>query len=146
MLVIGPDVLAIHHLSLTDDKRFEDNEAFLKRLKGVSKGVTIFGLLDLVGVVASRIGEKSARELYISYLKSREHVILFPEYQDSWESHIDSVIEYLARGLSYKNALIAMALDSAPEVEAYVTWIKRPLENKLRIKVLTPAEYLRGHE
>jgi len=106
--------------------------------------VTIFGLLDLVGAVASRIGEKSARELYISYLKSKEHEILFPEYQDSWESHIDTVFEFLTRGLSYKNALVAMALDSVPEVEAYITWIKKPLENKLRTRVLTPAEYLRA--
>jgi len=33
MLVIGPDALTIHNLSLTGDKRFEDNEAFLKKLR-----------------------------------------------------------------------------------------------------------------
>ena len=54
------------------------------------------------------------------------------------------MFEFLTRGLSYKNALVAMALDSVPEVEAYITWIKKPLENKLRTKVLTPAEYLRA--
>jgi hypothetical protein len=83
MPVIGPDVLAMHHLSLMGDKQLEDNEAFLRKLRGVTKEFTIFGLLDQVGIVASRIGDKSARELYISYLKSREHVILFPEYQGS---------------------------------------------------------------
>lgn len=146
MLVLGPDVLAIHHLSMTNDERFEDNEEFLKRLRGVNKGVTIFGLLDLIGIVAARVGGKQARELYISYLKSKEHLVLFPEYQDSWESHIDTIIEYLTRGLSYKNALIAMVLDSTPEVEAYVTWMKKPLENRVSIKVLTPREFIRAHK
>ncbi len=143
MLVIDPDVLVIHHLSLVEDERYAENEAFLKKLRGTIKGLTIFGLLDLIGVVAPRIGEKGARELYISYLKSKEHIILFPEYQDSWESHIDTIIEYLARGLSYKNALIALVLDSTPEAEAYITWRKKTLENKTTVKVLTPSEYLK---
>jgi len=143
VLVLGPDVLTIHHLSMTDDERFDDNEGLLKRLRGISKGITIFGLLDLIGIIAARIGSKQARELYISYLKSKEHIVLFPEYQDSWESHIDTMMEYLTRGLSYKNALIAMVLDSTPEAEAYITWMKKPLENRISVKVLTPSECLR---
>ncbi|MEM3448161.1 MAG: hypothetical protein QXP38_04675 [Nitrososphaerota archaeon] len=55
MLVLGPDVLTIHHLSMTDDERFDDNEGLLKRLRGISKGITIFGLLDLIGIIAARM-------------------------------------------------------------------------------------------
>ncbi|MCS7146013.1 MAG: hypothetical protein RMJ28_05760 [Nitrososphaerota archaeon] len=139
MIVVGSDVLILHHLSLRADPRWNDNEEALRRLRGSVKGVTIYGLLDLVGVISRHAGEKSGRELYLSYLRSEEHRILFPPHPDSWEEHIENVMRYLAKGLSYKDALEAMVLDTTPEVQLYLTWRTAPA-GRLPVKTRTPSE------
>ncbi|MEM0482903.1 MAG: hypothetical protein QXM16_08510 [Nitrososphaerota archaeon] len=81
MIVIGSDVLIIHHLTLRNDPRWSESEEALRKLRGSIKGVTICALLDLVGTVSRHAGERSGREIYLSYLRSEEHRILFPPTQ-----------------------------------------------------------------
>jgi len=141
LIVIASDVLILHHLMLRSDSRWADNEEALRRLKGSMKGVTIYGLLDLVGAVSRYVGEKNGRELYLSYLRSEEHRILFPHHPDSWEEHIEDVMKYLGRGLSYKDALEALVLDNNPEVQLYLTW-RTALADRIPVKTRTPRELL----
>ncbi|MEM4590824.1 MAG: hypothetical protein QW555_03190 [Nitrososphaerota archaeon] len=141
MIVLGSDVLVLHHLSFRSDSRWSDNEEALKRLRGSIKGITIYGLLDLVGAVSRHAGEKSGRDLYIGYLRSEEHRILFPTHPESWEEHVESVMRYLARGLSYRDALEAQVLDTNPEAQLYLTW-RTGLSNMLPVKTYTPKELL----
>jgi hypothetical protein len=141
LIVIGPDVLIIHHLALRNDPRWSENEEALRRLRGSVKGVTIYALLDLVGSVSRHVGERSGRELYLSYLKSEEHRILFPPHPDSWEEHIENMLRYLGRGLSYRDALEAMVLDNNPEVQLYLTW-RTGQADKLPVKTRTPRELI----
>lgn len=140
--MLDADVLMLHHLP-TNDEKYDVTERLLKLLKNKLKGVTIYGLLDLAATISEKVGERAAREVYASYLKSSEHVVLFPEYAGSWEEHIDDVIPFICRGLNYRDALIALTLDSHPDVEAYVTWRTRRFLEKVRFKVITPDEALR---
>lgn len=142
MIVLGSDVLLIHHVGVEDPRRRENEEVF-RLLKGRTKGITIYSLLDLVGRISMIASEREARELYLGYLRSEEHSILFPEYHESWEAHIEEAMGYLLRGLSYIDAMNAYILESNPDIEAYVTWRKPRLEGKLSIRVLTPPELVK---
>ena len=127
-----------------EDARRRENEEVFRILRGEVKGVTIYGLLDLVGRISMIAGEKEARELYLGYLRSEEHVVLFPEHPESWEAHIEEAMDYLLRGLSYIDAMNAYLLESNPNVEAYVTWRKNKLDGKLSVKVLTPHDLIKS--
>jgi len=141
LITLGPDVLAIHHLSLRGDPHWRDNEEALAKLRGTPKALSIYTLLDLVGMVSRHVGERSGRDLYLSYLRSEEHTILFPPHHDSWEEHIDKVMRFLARGLNYRDALEAMVIESTPEVELYLSW-KSILVGRVAVRVQTPADYV----
>jgi hypothetical protein len=143
VIALGSDVLAIHHLSLRSDPRWRENEEALARLRGTPKALSIYALLDLVGLVSRHVSERSSRDLYLGYLRSEEHTILFPPHHDSWEEHIDTVMRFLARGMNYRDALEAMALEATPEVELYLSW-KTSLSGRVAVKTQTPSEYLAG--
>lgn len=94
-------------------------------------------------MVSRHVGERSGRDLYLSYLRSEEHTILFPPHHGSWEEHVDKVMRFLARGLNYRDALEAMVIESTPEVELYLSWKSR-LVGRVAVKVQTPADYVSG--
>lgn len=75
------------------------------------------------------------------YLKSREATVVFPSYHEDWGDYVSSVFGYIKRGFSYGDALIAQAIEQS-EAEVFITWNKRHFDGKLKIKVLTPEEYL----
>ena len=139
MDAIGSDVLTIHHLALEDDPRYPDNEEYISMTRGLPKAVTIFDLLNLVAAVSEVAGERAGRELYLAYLKSEEHVVLFPPPPSSWEEHIEDVFPDLLRGLDYMGVLIERSLETNHEVTRYVTW-RREYRGKLRTRVVSPSE------
>ena len=139
MDAVGYDVLVIHHLALEDDPRYPDNEEYIAMRRGLPKAVTVFDLLNLVAAVAEAVGERAARELYLAYLRSEEHVVLFPPPPVSWEEHIEDVFPDLLRGLDYVGVLIERSLETNHEVTRYVTW-RKEYKGKLRTKVVSPSE------
>ena len=101
--------------------------------------MTVFDLLNLVAAVAEAVGDRAARELYLAYLRSEEHVVLFPPPPVSWEEHIEDVFPDLLRGLDYVGVLIERSLETNHEVTRYVTW-RKEYKGKLRTKVVSPSE------
>ncbi|MCS7142201.1 MAG: hypothetical protein NZ920_00165 [Aigarchaeota archaeon] len=142
MIVLDADVLIVHHVP-TKDERYGPTEMILKALRGKTKGITIYSLLDLVSNIASVIGEAQSREVYTSYLRGSEYQVLFPEFSGSWEEHVDEVLPYLIRGLSYRDSLTALTLDAQYDIEAYLTWRPKRFLNRVRFRVMNPEEFLR---
>jgi hypothetical protein len=52
MIAIDSDVLAIHHI-FTGDARYLENARFMERSAKHERGVTIYNLLELCGIIAS---------------------------------------------------------------------------------------------
>ncbi|MDJ0274218.1 MAG: hypothetical protein NYU90_03350 [Aigarchaeota archaeon] len=141
MDAIGHDVLTIHHLALEDDPRYADNEEYISMTRGLLKAVTIFDLLNLVAAVSEAVGERAGREIYLAYLRSEEHVVLFPPPPGSWEEHVEEVFPDLVRGVDYLGVLIERALETNHDVTRYVTW-RREYRGRFRTKVVSPSEAL----
>ncbi|MCS7117991.1 MAG: hypothetical protein NZ957_04305 [Thaumarchaeota archaeon] len=143
MDAVGSDVLTLHHLAVESDPRYRDNELYLQSLKGEVKAVTVYDLLNLIGSVADAVGEREARELYAAYLRSEEHVVLFPRPPGSWEELMEELMPYVLKGLDHNGALIAMTVASHHEIRRYVTW-RKLYRGKMPVNVVSPKECLRS--
>ncbi|MCS7094708.1 MAG: hypothetical protein NZ988_02720 [Thaumarchaeota archaeon] len=142
MDAVGSDVLTLHHLAVESDPRYRDNELYLQSVKKEVKAVTIYDLLNLIASVADAVGEREARELYAAYLRSEEHVVLFPRPPGSWEELVEELMPFVLRGLDHNGALIALAVASQQEVSRYVTW-RKTYRGKMPVNVVSPKECLR---
>jgi len=121
------------------------NELFLEKTGLESRGTTIHNLLELAGLFAVAGQSHRVESLMEKYLKSRDFLVIFPEMRVDWGEHISMLVDYVVRGLSYGDALIAEALEEA-EVDILVTWNKKHFDGRVKAKVLTPPEYLKKTE
>mgnify|MGYP000105985165 CR=1 FL=1 len=141
VVAIDTDVLVIHHI-YTHDSRYEINEKFLRRVRENYKvGLTIHNLLELYGIAAMAWGRDKATTLYNNYLRTKNVVILHPEYPPNWTSYIDRIVEYIAKGMHYGDALIAWVIDETTPA-FFITWNVRHFKGKIRVEVLTPEEFI----
>jgi len=139
LIALDTDILAIHHLFIWDARR-EVNEELYGRVKG-NAATTIHNLLELCGLLCLAGLPSMADSALEKYLKSREIAILFASYHENWGDYVSRVFSYVKRGFSYGDALIAEAVEQS-EAEVFITWNKKHFDGKLKIRVLTPQEYL----
>ncbi|RLG51331.1 MAG: hypothetical protein DRN96_05560 [Thermoproteota archaeon] len=143
MIFVDTDVLAIHHI-FTWDKRREANEKAVAYLKARGAAITIHNLLELCGLYgAANMGDK-VEAVIERYLSGVEFEVKFPPVIEDWGRYVETMAEYVRRGLSYSDALIAFCVEAAGG-ELFITWNKRHFDGRLRARVLTPVEYLGEH-
>lgn len=140
MILVDTNVLAIHHI-FRRDKRFVLNERAYGRLKEREAATTIYNLLELCGLFAvAGMGDR-VEALIERYLAGAELGVEFPEYPEDWGEFVEVLAEYLGRGLSYGDALVAAAAEDLG-AEIFVTWNKRHFSGRISADVLTPEEFL----
>ena len=140
LVVIDTDVLALHHV-FTWDKRYNINREFLKMVE--EPATTIHNLLELVSIIFRARRGEDARRIYRSYMLSQKWTILYPEPPVDWEEYCDKIFAYLEKGMSYGDSLIAWTLDeNADQIDSFVTWNKKDFENRIKVPVLTPQEWI----
>ena len=150
MIGIDSDVLAIHHL-FTGDARHRENALFMDKSSGHERGVTIYNLLELCGIVSSAGKPAEARTLFEKYLTAVDIQVLYPVLRldsltDYWAFHNEELMERIERGMRLGDAVVLWTVESAGCGEL-VTWNKRHFEGKTGLPVYTPVEWLRhsGH-
>lgn len=77
------------------------------------------------------------------YLSMKDIEILFPTYPYDWGEYISIIFNYIRKGFSYGDALIAIAVEEH-NVKVFVTWNKKRFEGKLKVEVKTPLELIRS--
>ncbi|MFQ6075972.1 MAG: hypothetical protein ACE5Z5_07545 [Candidatus Bathyarchaeia archaeon] len=140
MIAVDTDVLAIHHLFVWDRRR-KTNELFLEATRAESRGTTVHNLLELAGLFAIAGQSHRVETLLEKYLRSRDLAVIFPKIETDWGERVSIVTDYIKRGLSYGDALVARVLEEAV-VGTFVTWNKKHFNGKVKARVLTPPEYL----
>ncbi len=145
MIAIDSDVLAVHHI-FQNSPRFESTEKFFAKIKGQTKAITIFNLLDLAGIIASANQAKKSQDIFEKYLRSDNVAVLFPaltsgDAKHFWQSVTSESFARIQRGMRLGDAAILWTLETNENIEAFITWNTKHFKSKTDINVLTPAEF-----
>ncbi|MCX7792355.1 MAG: hypothetical protein N2378_17100 [Chloroflexaceae bacterium] len=145
MIAIDSDVLAVHHI-FVNDARFPENSRFMERSASSERGVTIYNLLELCGILSSAGKAAEARMLFQRYLTAADMQVLYPPVHlgslaDYWASHNEDLMQRIVRGMRLGDAVVLWVAESV-NCEAIVTWNKRHFDGKTSLQLYTPSEWL----
>jgi len=145
MIAIDTDVPAIHHV-FHNDPRYEATEKFLSNIRGTTKGITIFNLLELCGIISTaRQCEESAR-IFEQYLRSHNVTNLFPvssseNKQAFWSDLTTECLARIHRGMRLGDAVILWTLESV-RIETFVTWNLHHFRGKTDLSIINPSDFM----
>ena len=148
MVVIDSDVFLIAHRYVRD-VRAELNTRFLAAVKTAAPALTIYNLMEILGVLSFNLSAVQMRA-WPDWLKARHSLaILWPDPNyTSRHLFFEQVIYHLplarmtTQPTAFLDALAIEVAERTPDVRAFVTWNARHFANKTRLRVLTPAQYL----
>ena len=143
MIAIDTDVLAIHHV-FHNDPRYEATEKFLSDVRGMTKGITIFNLLELCGIISTAGQTAESDRVFHQHFKSHDVMILFPDFtaghaQAFWSGLSTECLARIQRGMRLGDAVILWTLESK-HVDTFVTWNTRHFRDKTDIRVINPPD------
>lgn len=145
MIAIDSDVLAIYHI-FKKDKRFDITRKFMDDSTITPKGVTIYNLLELCGIIASSGKHQEAKKFFQEYFTKADIQILFPQIsfrneKEYWAIQNDELIHRIERGVRLGEAVILWAIETN-EIDIFVTWNKKHFEGKTPVKILAPDQFV----
>jgi hypothetical protein len=103
-------------------------------------------VLETCGVLSFNLNRRQLRSLH-AYFGRRFAVKVVPERAEGGivPASDDDVLAYIARRMSFGDALVAHAIDCwAPDATSFITWDARHFRGKISPIVLTPSEFLSG--
>ena len=148
MVAIDSDVFLIAHRYVRD-VRAELNGRFLAEVKTAAPALTIYNLMEILGVLSFNLSAAQMRG-WPDWLKARHSLaILWPELNyTSQHLFFEQIIYHLplarmtTQPTAFLDALAIEVAERTPDVHAFVTWNARHFANKTKLPVLTPAQYL----
>jgi hypothetical protein len=119
----------------------------MERSASSERGVTIYNLLELCGILSSAGKAAEARMLFQRYLTSADIQVLYPPVRlgslaDYWASHNEDLMQRIMRGMRLGDAVVLWVAESA-NCEAIVTWNKRHFDGRTSLQLYTPSEWLK---
>jgi len=148
MVVIDTDVLSVYHI-FQRDPRFKMTSLFMEESRKVERGVGIFNLLELCGVMATAGQIERALRLFKEYHARNDVKVLYPPVVlisegEFWAQLNAEVTNRIERGMRFGDAAILWTLE-ANECELLITWNTKHFAGKTAINVQTPEEWLAEH-
>jgi len=142
---IDTDVLGIYHI-FTGDPRYPAVRSFILKSEAFPRGVAIFSLLELCGLMATAKQPEEARTLFKEYLASETIAILYPRVEFElperfWACLSAELLRMMERRMRLGDAAILWTIESNV-CEVLVTWNTKHYSGKTSIKVQTPEEWL----
>ena len=148
MIALDTDVLVIYHF-FQNDPRYNETRLLLEKMTNEPKGVTIFNLLELSGIIASANNPDFSGDLFERYNESEDILILSPRMNADvanedvfWRSVVSGCFTYIQKGMRLGDAVILWTVETNQEIDTLVTWNPKHFIDKTPIKVLTPLEFL----
>lgn len=145
MISIDTDVLGVYHV-FTRDARYPTAATFMEKSRIVERGITVFNLHELCGILATMWRQSEARTLFHEYLGASDIEILYPRLKcatlaEYWGEQDEELLARIERGLRLGDAAILWAVESNA-CEVFVTWNTKHYSSKTGVKVQTPEEWL----
>ncbi len=151
MVAIDTDVLSLYHI-FQRDPRFKTTSLFMEKSREVERGVGIFNLLELCGVMATAGQIDKALKLFKEYHERNDVEILYPPVvliseEEFWAQLNAEVTNRIERLMRFGDAAILWTLE-ANRCELLITWNTKHFAGKTTINVQTPGEWLKeyGHD
>lgn len=146
MMALDTDVLAIP-LFYRHDARFPQTEVFLRQSSEVTRGISVYNLLELCGMAKSH--GHIVRQLFRDYLALPDVQIFYsPVHLESakvyWQTHTEALLSRIERGIRLGDAVVLWSVESTG-CDTLITWNKRHFEGKTSLLVLTPQKWLARH-
>jgi hypothetical protein len=148
VIVLDTDVLVIYHF-FQNDPRYNATRLLFEKVAAETKGVTIFNLLELSGIIAGADKLKLSKNLFEQYNESEDIRILSPRMiagtvnEDVfWRSVVSGCFTYIQKGMRLGDAVILWTLETNQEVDTFITWNTKHFRDKTPIKILTPSDFL----
>lgn len=145
MISIDTDILGVYHV-FTRDARYPMAATFMEESRRVERGITVFNLHELCGILATMGRKSEARALFHEYLRSSDIEVLYPRLKcatltEYWGEQDEELLGRIERGLRLGDAAILWAVESNT-CEVLVTWNIKHYRGKTGVKVQTPEEWL----
>lgn len=146
MVLLDTNVFVIDRF-FKRDERCEANKAFIGRLPKIRAGFYIFSLFELCGISSFNLSPVELKQWMYQFDEVYDVTILDPRglytrlASDWFERFSHTMFELFERKMTWGDAVLLEAAE-AYEVEAIVTWNKKHFENRTKIRVQTPEEYL----
>lgn len=147
MIAVDTDVLAIYHI-FHRDLRYQTTHEFIDATRKQVKGIPLFSLLELCGLLASANRISELQSVFDKYLSAQDVIILFPplmseEGKDFWAVLVSESLSRIKRSMRFGDASLLWIMESSG-ITSFITWNTRHFIGKTRIQILTPAQYLSG--
>jgi hypothetical protein len=145
VISIDTDVLGVYHV-FTRDARYPTAATFMEKSRMVERGITVFNLHELCGILATMGRKSEARTLFHEYLSASDVEVLYPHLKcatlaEYWGEQDEELLARIERGMRLGDAAILWAVESNA-CEVFVTWNTKHYGGKTGINVQTPEEWL----
>lgn len=150
MVGIDTDVLLLA-FRFHRDPRQEANTEFLRVVKPLGIAAPVFVVMELLGQLSFNISGERLRQ-WPSWLQDNLGLtVVYPSATGlgALEFFLRELVTRPLERMSkkpwpYMDCLVLNLLESAPGVDAFVTWNARHFRGQTRLAVYTPAEYIEG--
>ncbi len=139
MIVLDTDVLVIYHF-FQNDTRYNATRLLFEKVAAETKGVTIFNLLELSGIIAGANKLKLSKDLFEQYNESEDMRILSPRMNIGtvdepgfWGSVVLGCFTYIQKGMRLGDAAILWTLETNEGIDSFVTWNTKHFTGKTSI-------------
>lgn len=148
MIAIDTDVLGIYHV-FKQDPRYPVTASFMYQSEQAERGVPIFSLLELCGLISTARQSEEAMEIFETYLTSESIDVLYPPIDLSsievfWARQNAELLKRIERKIRLGDAAILWTVE-AHFCDALVTWNTKHYEGTTMVPIQTPEEWLTDH-
>lgn len=148
MIAIDTDVLGIYHI-FKQDPRYPVAASFMYQSEQAERGVPIFSLLELCGLISTARQPEEAMEIFETYLTSESIDVLYPPVDLSsvevfWARQNAELLKRIERKIRLGDAAILWTVETCV-CDALITWNTRHYKDKTSLPIQTPDEWLTDH-
>jgi predicted nucleic acid-binding protein len=149
MVVIDTDVLLLA-FAFQSDERQEANTEFLKRAQTAEPSITIYNLMELLGLLSFNLAPSRLAEWESWLIDAYRLTVIWPLAVENQSADTFFRTELFdrpyakmsAQRMALMDALVLDLAERTPDVKRFVTWNARHFKSKSALTVLTPTEYL----
>lgn len=149
MVILDSDILLVA-FAFHRDVRQKNNSLFLNQVRGEQPAITIYNLMEVLGQLSFNLSAERLSAWQSWLVDAYQLTVIWPVDPSKPTSSLSFREEIYERPLArmkenripFVDALIIDLAERTQDAGWFVTWNARHFQDKTRLKVLTPEEFL----